>query len=76
MAMQMLAFLTSIPAGRGRRPDHDRPLAAVSAAARLMLALVVIAGAVLGLQIASANDEDDTALRTASASSEQQGARP
>jgi hypothetical protein len=75
MAMQMLAFLTSFPAGRGRRPDHDGPVAAATAAARLMLALAMIGVVVVGLQIASEVHESD-ALRRIAASSERQGARP
>jgi hypothetical protein len=75
IAMQMLAFLTSIPAARRRQPGHDIPIAARTAAARLFLAVAMIGVVVVGLQIASEDNASAAARRIAAASFEQ-GARP
>jgi len=71
MKMQMLAFLTGIPTARRDPPGRFRQVTSADAGARLMVALVMIAGVVLGLHIASPQAE--TALPERAASFDQQG---
>lgn len=68
--MQMLAFLTSLPRDRRRREDRHR-LPTRTAAARLLLAFVMIAGIVGSLQAAAGKDAANRA-----ASFVPQGDRP